>query len=85
MNDMLNIHDKHMTNINSNKFILWMYPLILEKFRSIFENKENWFDSLKRNQICFCLDKIKKKKKFCKENQICFGAKLKKKKKKGDF
>ena len=30
LNDMLNIHDKHLTKINSNKFALWMCPLFQE-------------------------------------------------------
>ena len=30
LNDMLNIHDKHLTKINSNKFSLWMCPLFQE-------------------------------------------------------
>ena len=86
VNDMLNIHDRHLTNINSNKFTLWMCPLFLRKFRSVLCIKANFICKeksdlflckrknkifVKKNQICFCV-KFKKKKDFIKKNQIFF-------------
>ena len=41
VNDMLNIHDRRLTKINSNKFTLWMRPLFLRKFKSVLCIKEN--------------------------------------------
>ena len=72
---MLNIHDRRLTKINSNKFTLWMCPLFLRKFRSILCIKENLICKekldhflgkrrnkifVKKNQIFFFLCKVKK-------------------------
>ena len=47
-----------------------MYPLLLKKIQICFcelKKRKKRFDLLKRNWICFCVDK---KKTFCEENQI---------------
>ena len=59
----------NLTNINSNKFILWMYPLLLKKSDLFLWIKENeiWFIK-KKLDLFLC--RQKKKKKFCEQNQI---------------
>ena len=81
MNDMLNIHDRHLTKINSNKFTLSMCPFFLffifKKIQICFVYKRKfWF--IKKNR--YFLFK-RKNKIFVKEKQICFCVKLNK----GDF
>ena len=76
VNDMLNIHDRHLTKINSNKFTLWMCPLFLRKFRSVLCIKEN-FICKEKSDLFLCK---RKNKIFVKKNQIYFCVKFKKKK-----
>ena len=73
---MLNIHDRHLTKINSNKFTLWMCPLFLRKFRSVLCIKEN-FICKEKSDLFLCK---RKNKIFVKKNQIYFCVKFKKKK-----
>ena len=56
-----------LTITNSSKFILWMYPIFLEKLRSVLWRKKLRF--VKKLDLFLCR---LKKKRFVKKNQICF-------------
>ena len=66
---MFNIHDRHLTRINSNKFTLWMRPPFLRKFRSVLCRKENLICKEKIKSVFYIKRKIKI---FVEKDQVCF-------------